>query len=77
MLVPLKSSTKSLKSGSIRSEGRSPSSLAASLSAPKEMRYLRCEGQVVKAYSAHSGAKRLEYWGHLFVFSRQSEEEET
>lgn len=45
ILVPLKSSTRSLKSGSIRSEGRSPSSLAASLSAPREMRYLGCKGQ--------------------------------
>ena len=45
ILVPLNNSTKSLKSGSMRSEGRSPSSLAASLSAPREMRYLGCKGQ--------------------------------
>lgn len=44
ILVPLKSSTRSLKSGSMRSEGRSPSSFAASLSAPREMRYLRIKG---------------------------------
>lgn len=44
ILVPWKSSTRSLKSGSMRSEGRSPSLLAASLSAPREMRYLGCKG---------------------------------
>lgn len=44
IVVPLKSSTRSLKSGSMRSDGRSPSSLAASLSAPSEMRYLGGQG---------------------------------
>lgn len=69
--VPWKSSTRSLKSGSMRSEGRSPSSLAASLSAPREMRYLGCKdcggwgGGLQDAHPSLPGS-RLESWGTSF-----------
>lgn len=44
-LVPSSSCTSSVQSGSMRSEGRWPALLAASLSAPREMRYLGANGR--------------------------------